>query len=86
MTLKKNIKIYTTDDCGYCKKAKILLNLYNIDYEELVIKNEKERNNMANLSAGKRTVPQIFINDLNIGGYDEIYSLHKNGDLKKLLT
>ncbi len=85
MVLKKNIKIYTTKNCGYCKKAKALLNLYNVDYEELVIKNEKERNNMTNLSGGKRTVPQIFINNLNIGGYDEIHSLHKDGDLKKLL-
>ena len=85
MVLKKNIKIYTTENCGYCKKAKTLLNLYNVDYEELVIKNEKERDNMTNLSGGKRTVPQIFINNLNIGGYNEIHSLHKNGDLKKLL-
>jgi len=85
MVLKKNIKIYTTENCGYCKKAKALLNLYNADYKELVIKNEKERNIMTTFSGGKRTVPQIFINDLNIGGYDEIYSLHKNGDLKKLL-
>ena len=40
---------------------------------------------MANLSGGKRTVPQIFIDDLNIGGYDDIYYLHKNGKLKNLL-
>jgi len=85
MRLKKNIKIYTTENCGYCKKAKALLNLYKVDYEELVIKDEGEKNDMANLSGGKRTVPQIFINNLNIGGYDNIYSLHKNGELKKLL-
>ena len=44
MRLKKNIKIYTTENCGYCKKAKALLNLYKVDYEELVIKDEGEKN------------------------------------------
>ena len=86
MPLKKNIKIYTAEDCGYCKKAKILLNLYAVDYEGQVIKNKRERDDMAHLSGGKRTVPQIFVNNLNIGGYDDIYSLHKNGELKILLT
>ena len=85
MKNKKNIKIYTAKTCGYCKKAKALLNLYDVNYEELLINNERERNNMANLSGGKRTVPQIFIDDLNIGGYDDIYYLHKNGKLKNLL-
>ena len=86
MPLKKNIKIYTTEDCGYCKKAKILLNIYAVDYEEQVIKNKRERDDMAHLSGGKRTVPQIFVNNLNIGGYDDISTLHKNGELKILLT
>ena len=42
MPLKKNIKIYTAEDCGNCKKAKILLNLYAVDYEEQVIKNKRD--------------------------------------------
>ena len=40
---------------------------------------------MADLSGGKRTVPQIFIDNLNVGGYDDIYTLHKDGKLKNLL-
>jgi len=85
MNSKKNIKIYTTNTCGYCKKAKALLNLYDVSYQELIIKNDKDRDYMADLSGGKRTVPQIFIDNLNVGGYDDIYALHKDGKLKNLL-
>ena len=86
MVLKKNIKIYTTENCGYCKKAKALLNLYNADYKELVIKNEKERNIMTTLSGGKRTVPQIFINECGIGGCDDLISLESTKQLDILLN
>ena len=63
----------------------------NFFSEELVdnlidnVSTDKDRDYMADLSGGKRTVPQIFIDNLNVGGYDDIYTLHKDGKLKNLL-
>ena len=63
MTSKNDIKIYTTKDCGYCKKAKMLLGRYKAKYQEINIANKEDREEMAHLSGGIKTVPQIFINN-----------------------
>lgn len=80
------IKIYTTDYCPYCKKAKALFSQLGLNFEEIDI-TENEDDAMDNLMAktGRSTVPQIFINDKFIGGCDDLYALQKSGELQELL-
>ena len=81
-----NIDIYTGPMCPYCSKAKELLVHKNIEYNELYIGNDsKIMEEMLERSGGKRSVPQIFIGEVHVGGYDELYELDRNGELSKLL-
>lgn len=78
--------VYTTDHCPYCRLAKDLLKNRNIAFEEVRIDlDESKREEMMRLS-NRRTVPQIFINDQPIGGYDDLAALAKSGKLDGLLN
>ena len=81
-----NVLIYTTENCSYCKKAKLIFKKFKIKYNEITIKDEFDRNEMSRLSNGKKTVPQIFIKNKHIGGYDELNYLKKSGKLDKFLN
>ncbi len=81
-----NIVIYTKDNCPFCTSAKQLLDSKNAKYEEINIGNDaKQREMLVQKSNGQMTVPQIFINDQHIGGYDKLSELNKEGKLDKLL-
>ena len=81
-----NVDIYTGPMCPYCNKAKELLAHKNLEYNELYIGNDfKIMEEMLKRSGGKRSVPQIFIGDVHVGGYDELYEFDRNGELSKLL-
>jgi glutaredoxin 3 len=80
-----NIIIYTTTHCPYCVKAKNLLNKKQIEFKEIDITDDQARQEMITKSGGKKTVPQIFINNQNIGGYDDLYELEKQDKLDDLL-
>ena len=72
--------------CSYCDAAKRLLKRNNIPYNEInVALEEKKREEMLNKSNGKRTIPQIFFNELHIGGYEELRALEKKGELDNLI-
>lgn len=77
--------IYTTASCPYCVQAKQLLTHKEIAYDEIRVDLDSEkRDEMIELS-GRRTVPQIFINDQAIGGFDDLWALERSGELDKLL-
>jgi glutaredoxin 3 len=79
------IIIYSTEICPYCIRAKQLLDAKKISYQEIRVDLDSvKRQEMEQLS-GRRTVPQIFINDQSIGGYDELFALVKSGTLDSLL-
>lgn len=79
------IIIYSKANCSYCDWAKQFLNSKKLAYQEIRIDLDVEkRMEMENLS-GRRTVPQIFINDKSIGGYTELMALAKSGELDNLL-
>lgn len=81
-----NVVIYTKLQCPYCVNAKALLDSKGVTYREIRIDlDEAERETMMRLS-GRRTVPQIFINDQPIGGYDDLAALAKAGKLDDLLN
>lgn len=80
------VKIYTTVVCPYCVRAKQLLDRKKISYEEILVDAIPAlREEMIRLS-GRRTVPQIFINEQSIGGCDDLYALERAGELDKLLA
>jgi glutaredoxin 3 len=80
------IEIYTTPFCGYCARAKGLLDKKGAAYEEMdVMMDEKKRAEMRE-RAKRSTVPQIFINGQHIGGSDELAALEQAGKLDPLLA
>jgi glutaredoxin 3 len=77
--------IYSKANCPYCDWAKELLMNKKISYEEIRVDLDQDKlQEMIHLS-GRRTVPQIFINDQPIGGYDDMSALDKAGKLDPLL-
>lgn len=80
------IIMYTKDHCPYCDWAKQLLDSKQASYTEIRVDLQQDKlEEMIRLS-GRRTVPQIFINDQAIGGFDDLSALAKSGELDKLLT
>ena len=80
------IEIYTWQYCPFCIKAKNLLNKKNIQFTEYKIDgDEAARDEMSLRASGRRSLPQIFINDEGIGGCDDLYALDKENKLDNLL-
>ena len=79
------IIIYSKDVCPYCVRAKALLEKKNASFTEIKITNEVIRDEMIKKSGGRLTVPQIFIDEKHIGGYDDLRALDVAGKLDELL-
>lgn len=85
MTAK--VEIYTWRTCPFCIRAKSLLNNKGVEFIEYSIDgDEAARAKMAQRANGRRSLPQIFINDQHVGGCDDIHDLESQGDLDKLLA
>lgn len=81
------VEIYTKFTCGYCFRAKGLLESKGVDFEEMdITMGGPKREEMVQRSGGRTTVPQIFINDQHIGGSDDLAALEGAGKLDILLT
>ena len=81
-----HVLIYTKTTCPYCVQAKDLLSKRGVVYEEVDLNRESDRRDeMISKSNGKTTVPQIFINNMHIGGYSDLEALQRQGSLDKLL-
>lgn len=81
-----NIEIYTWSMCPFCVRAKALLNKKGAEFTEYCIDGDEDaRDKMAKRSRGRRSLPQIFINDEHIGGCDDLYDLERQGRLNMLL-
>lgn len=80
------IEIYTKATCPYCDRAKELLKAKGAKYTEIRIDlDPSQLTRMLELSEGRRTVPQIFINDKGIGGFTDLKALDEEGKLDTLL-
>lgn len=77
--------MYTSPFCGYCAAAKRLLSQKGADYTEIdVLMDPARRKEMVERS-GRNTVPQIFIGDTHVGGFDDLSALDSRGELDALL-
>ncbi len=80
------VEIYSKAMCPYCDRAKQLLQGKSVEYTEIrVDQNPDQLEVMLARSEGRRTFPQIFINDQPIGGFDDLWALEQSGELNKLL-
>lgn len=87
MTDAPDIVMYSSGWCGYCARARALLERKGVIFREIKVDEDMaERQAMVSRSGGRRTVPQIFIGDRHVGGFDELYALDKAGELDTLLS
>lgn len=83
----KQIEIYTSPLCGFCHAAKRLLAQKGATFSEIdVLAHPDRKPEMIQRANGARTVPQIFIGDIHVGGCDELYALDRAGKLDPLLA
>jgi len=81
----KPIRVYSTRICPYCLMAKRLLANKGAQYEEVLVDTDGARRLEMTQRSGRRTVPQIFIGDRHVGGYEELAALERAGELDPLL-
>ena len=85
--MSANVTIYTTTVCPYCVRAKQLLQRKDIEYVEVNLNTEPTEVREELMARNKqRTVPQIFINDEFIGGFDQLHALDRQGKLEQMIA
>jgi glutaredoxin 3 len=80
------VEIYTTPWCGYCARAKGLLDTKGVAYEEMDVMEDGPKRTEMRTRSKRSTVPQIFINGQHIGGSDELVELERAGKLDAMLA
>ncbi len=81
-----DVVVYTTNGCGYCTRVKMLLNARDIEFREINIARDPEAFVELAKSSGMLTLPQVFVGDVFVGGYNETAAADKNGWLQELLA
>ncbi|AMV45369.1 MULTISPECIES: glutaredoxin 3 [Paraburkholderia] len=79
------ITIYTTPTCPYCLAAKALLKKKGVSYEEVNLQGDRATALALMERTGRRTVPQIFVGETHVGGFDDLNALETAGNLDPLL-
>ncbi|ESQ10424.1 MAG: glutaredoxin 3 [Thiohalocapsa sp. PB-PSB1] len=79
------IQIYTTAFCPYCVRALDLLDRKQIKYQQIRVDRDREQLKAMIRRSNRTTVPQIFIGEYHVGGYDDIVALEQTGELDRLL-
>jgi glutaredoxin 3 len=83
----KPIEVYTTNYCPYCTAAKALLKKKGATFTEIDVTYDQEmRKKMTDRAGGRRTVPQIFIGGVHVGGCDDLHALEEKSALDALLA
>lgn len=81
------IEIYTTNTCGFCAMAKSLLTKKGAKFDEIDVSYDAAlRDRMMARTGGRRSVPQIFIGEKHVGGFDDLHALEAKGELDPLLA
>jgi glutaredoxin 3 len=80
------VRIYTASYCSFCRHAKELLRARGIAFEEIDVTADARTREWLVTATGRRTVPQIFIGEKSIGGYEELRSLDRAGGLAGLVA
>jgi glutaredoxin 3 len=83
--MSPHIRMYSTLICPYCIRAKALLKMRGIPYEDIDVTGDSHARAWLLQATGRRTVPQIFIGEEPIGGFDELRELDRSGELSRKL-
>ncbi|SBS26800.1 Glutaredoxin-3 [Marinomonas spartinae] len=81
-----NVTIYSSDYCPFCIRAKQLLTSKSVDFNEINVDGQRERRQEMMEKSGRHTVPQIWIDELHVGGCDELFALEREQKLDALLA
>ena len=81
-----NIDLYSSRWCGFCMRAKMLLDSKGVEYNEIDVDQDSALRAQMMQRSGRRTVPQIFIDEVHVGGCDDLYALERGGQLDELLA
>jgi glutaredoxin 3 len=81
----KNVVVYTTRRCPFCVRAVNLLNTKGVGFKEIDVEHSPQLREEMEQKAKRKTVPQIFIGDVHVGGCDDMYELEDRGRLDVLL-
>jgi glutaredoxin 3 len=79
------VTIYTSAWCGYCRRAKALLDGKGIAYREIDVDGNRALREEMIARSGRRTVPQVFIGEHHVGGSDDLAAAARTGELDRLL-
>ena len=85
MNDKPRIRIYGSEYCGYCVAAKMLLDRKGLTYEDIPVDTDSDLRKIMEREGGGRTLPQVFIDDVPIGGFDELNAMNMSGELDRML-
>lgn len=80
------ITMYATRSCPFCVAARRLLDDRGLKYQEILIDQNPDRREEMMSRSRRRTVPQIFIGDVHVGGFDDLSAAHRSGELDRLLA
>lgn len=86
MNDKNKITMYGSEYCSYCTAARLLLKKKGIEYDEHLISDDPAMREEMVRRSNRTSVPQIFIADQAIGGFDELYELEESGELDRMLN
>ncbi len=85
-TKQHNIVVYSTLICPYCNAAKQLLKSKDLSYQEIRVDQDRQQRQIMMEKSGRTSVPQIFINEQHIGGFDDLNAMNRSGQLDQLLN
>lgn len=82
----RQVRIFGNSTCPYCGAARMLLTKKGIEFEDIDVAANPALFSKMTERSGNRTVPQIFVGDSPIGGFEELYALEKSGELDRMLA
>lgn len=80
-----NVVVYCTTYCPYCTRAKALFDKKGVEYSEINLDSQPEKRSEMESLSGRTSVPQIFIDDFHVGGFDDMAELDMDGELDSKL-
>ncbi len=81
-----DVRVYSARACGYCRAAKNLLDSKGVQYREIMLDNDPELRVKIMCESGQRTVPQIWVGETHVGGFNELRQSDRDGRLDELLA
>lgn len=86
MSNSKPVVVYGNSSCAYCGAARMLLTRKAVEFEDIAVGSDAAKFEEMLARSGRRSVPQIFIGDTHVGGFDELDAMERSGELDKLLA